>query len=113
MAELLEIAEKKLEEKLAEDITVIDMRDVNPFTDYFVIATARNPRHASGLAEDVIKACEEAGYTLRTREGSDGSTWILVDFNEIIIHIFTDEARSLYKLENLWGDLPVTRYPQD
>jgi len=112
MTELLEIAEKKLEEKLAENITVIDMRDVNPFTDYFVIVTARNPRHAASLADDVIKACEEAGYDLRTREGSEGSTWILVDFNEIIVHIFTAEARSLYKLENLWGDLPITYYPE-
>ena len=112
MEGLLEITEKKLEEKLAEDITVIDMRDVNPFTDYFVIATARNVRHAASLAEEVIKAGEEAGYSLRTREGAEGSTWILVDFNEIIIHIFTEEARSLYKLENLWGDLPISRWPQ-
>ena len=111
MADLLEITEKKLEEKLAEDITVIDMRDVNPFTDYFVIATARNPRHADSLAEEVIKASEEAGFTLRTREDAEGSTWLLVDFNEVIVHIFTEEARSLYKLENLWGDLPISHYP--
>ena len=113
MAELLEITEKKLEEKLAEDIMVIDMRDVNPFTDYFMIATARNPRHAASLAEEVIKAGEEAGYTLRTREGADGSTWILVDLNEIIVHIFTAEARETYKLENLWGDQPIREIRAD
>ena len=108
MAELLDLAVAKLQEKLAEDITVIDMASVNPFTDYFVIATARNVRHASSLADDVIEEAEKNGFSLRTREGEEGSTWILADLNDIVVHIFTSEARDLYKLENLWGDLPIT-----
>ena len=59
MAELLDLAVAKLKEKLAEDITVIDMASVNPFTDYFVIATARNVRHAASLADDVIEEAEQ------------------------------------------------------
>ena len=57
-----------------------------------------------------MKEVEKNGYTVRTREGSEGSEWILVDFNEVIVHIFTDSARQIYKLENLWGDLEITRY---
>ena len=107
MADLLESTIAKLQEKLAEDITVIEMSEVNPFTDQFVIATARNQRHAASLAEEVIQEAEKNGFTVRTREGADGSTWILVDLNEIIVHIFTKDARETYKLENLWGDQPI------
>ncbi len=113
MAELLDITLNKLKEKLAQDITVIDMQEVNPFTDQFVIVTARNPRHAASLAEDVIQEAEKNGYPVRTREGGDGSTWILVDLNEIIVHIFTEDARLMYKLENLWGDLPMRNISED
>ncbi len=113
MAELLDITLNKLKEKLAQDITVIDMQEVNPFTDQFVIVTARNPRHAASLAEDVIQEAEKNGYQVRTREGGDGSTWILVDLNEIIVHIFTEDARLMYKLENLWGDLPMRNISED
>ena len=107
MAELLELTVNKLKEKLAEDITVIDMSEVNPFTDHFVIVTGKNPRHCAALAEDVIQEAEKNGYSVRTREGADGSTWILVDLNDVIVHIFTEDARQTYKLENLWGDLPM------
>ena len=94
MAELLDLTIAKLKEKLAEDITVIDMASVNPFTDYFVIATARNVRHAASLADDVIEEAEKNGFQLRTREGAEGSTWILADLNDIVVHIFTAEADS-------------------
>ncbi len=110
MSELLELVEKKISEKLGENITVIDLRNVNPFTDYFVITTARNVRHASSLADDVIEEAEKNGWPLRTREGDEGSTWVLVDLNEVIVHIFTEEARNQYKLEKLWADQPIEYY---
>jgi ribosome-associated protein len=113
MRELLDLTVDKLKEKLAEDITVIDMTSVNPFTDHFVIATARNPRHAASLADEVIEEAEKNGYSLRTKEGEEGSTWILADLNDVIVHIFTAEARDTYKLENLWGDLPITHIADD
>jgi ribosome-associated protein len=71
------------------------------------------PRHLLRLAEDVIQEAEKNGYQVRTREGGDGSTWILVDLNEIIVHIFTEDARLMYKLENLWGDLPMRNISED
>lgn len=108
--ELLELVIKTLSDKLGEQIVSIDMRSVNPFTDYFVITTAKNVRHANSLANDLMKEVEKNGYAVRTREGAEGSEWILVDLNEVIVHIFTDSARQVYKLENLWGDLEITRY---
>ena len=112
MPELLELTEHTLSEKLAEDITVIDMHGVNPFTDYFVIATAKNLRHAAGLATEVIKEAQKNGYDVRTQEGSEGSSWILIDLKDVIVHIFTEDARHQYKLENLWSDQPITHYEE-
>ena len=112
MAELLEMTERTLSEKLGENIVAIDMRSVNPFTDWFVIVTARNLRHASSLADDLIEASEKQGFPVRTREGEEGSTWILVDLYNVIVHIFTEEGRMQYRLENLWGDLPMQRYEE-
>ena len=112
MSDLLQLVEHTLSEKPAEHISVIDMRGINPFTDWFVVATARNLRHADSLADEVADAAQKAGFPLRTREGAEGSSWILVDLNEVIVHIFTEEARAQYKLENLWGDLPIEEYSE-
>ena len=109
MSELLDIVLKTLDEKLGEDIVTIDMSAVSPFTDYFVIATARNVRHAQSLAEFVEQEAAKYGYDVRVREGEKDSTWVLVDLNEVIVHIFTDETRKTYRLEALWADQPQTR----
>ena len=73
MSDLLQLVEHTLSEKLAEHISVIDMRGINPFTDWFVVATARNLRHADSLADEVANAAQKAGFPLRTREGAEGS----------------------------------------
>jgi ribosome-associated protein len=109
MAELLDIVLKTLDEKLAEDILTIDMSEVNPFTDHFVICTARNVRHAQSLAEFLEKAVLENGYDIRAREGEKDSTWILVDLFDVVVHIFTEETRKMYRLESLWADRPMSR----
>lgn len=107
MSELLDLIQNTLEEKLGENIATISLEGVNPYTDYFVLVTARNVRHADSLATEVIHAAAKESYPLRTREGAEGSTWILVDFNDVIVHIFTEEARMQYRLENLYGDCPI------
>lgn len=112
MSEILEFVEKKLSEKLAENIVSIDMHETNPFTDYFVIVTAKNVRHAASLADDLIDSARKEGYDIRTREGEDGSSWILVDLYSVVIHIFTEDARNQYRLENLWSDLPMEHYTE-
>lgn len=106
MSELLDIVTKTLSDKQAEDMTVIDMKAVNPFTDYFVICTAKNTRHAGTLSDYIKQEAEKNGYDLRTVEGDRNSSWILADFNEVVVHIFTPEARKQYRLESLWADQP-------
>lgn len=104
--DLLEIVIRTLDEKQAEDIVSIDMRSVTPYTDYFVVCTARNVRHGASLAEFVEQEAEKNGYTVRTREGERDSQWILLDCNEVVVHIFTEDTRNTYRLESLWADLP-------
>lgn len=106
MSELLDIVTKTLNKKLAKDITVIDMRKVNPFMDYFVICTAGSTRQAGALADYVEQAAAEKGYDIRSKEGVGESSWVLIDLNEVVVHIFTEEARKQYRLESLWGDQP-------
>ncbi len=106
MSDLLEIILHTLDEKQAEDIVTIDMRSVNPYTDYFVVCTARNARHGASLAEFVEQEAEKNGYSVRMREGERDSSWILLDCHEVVVHIFTEDARAQYRLEALWADLP-------
>ncbi len=106
MSQLLEIITKTLSDKQAEKITIIDMRSVNPYSDYYVVCTARNSRHAATLADYVEEAAAKAGYPARVTEGDRNSDWILADLNEVVVHIFTEEARSRYRLEALWADMP-------
>lgn len=110
MAELLEVVEKTLDDKLAENIVCIDMRNANPFNDYFVICTSKNLRHAQSLAEFVEEEAFKQGYDVRVKEGDKESPWVLVDLNEVVVHIFLQEARDMYRLEALWADQPQTPY---
>lgn len=113
MEDLLTLVEKTLDEKQAAHITVIDMRKVSPFSDYYVICTARNVRHANALCDFVEQAVSEKGYEIRTKEGDKNSTWILLDLNEVVVHIFTEETRSQYRLEALWADQPQMEYSDE
>jgi ribosome-associated protein len=112
MSELLNIVTKTLSDKQAENMTVIDMHAVNPFTDYFVICTAKNTRHAGTLADYIKDEAAKNGYELRTVEGDRSSSWILADFNEVVVHIFTAEARKQYRLESLWADQPQETFSE-
>ncbi len=110
MSELLDLTIKTLSDKLAKDIVTVDMRAVSPYTDAFVIATAANVRQANALADYVQDAAEKQGYEVKSREGTSGSTWVLLDLGEVVVHIFTEETRKQYRLEELWADQPQQRY---
>ena len=110
MSDLLNIVCQTLDEKQAENIVTIDMRSVNPYSDYYVVCTAKNVRHAMSLCEFCDEEAEKNGYQVRLREGDRESTWILLDLNEVVIHIFTSEARDFYRLELLCANLPQEQY---
>lgn len=113
MSELLNIVCNTLDEKQAEDIVTIDMRSVNPYSDYYVVCTAKNVRHATSLCDFCKEEAEKNGYMVRLTEGDRESTWILLDLNEVVVHIFTSEARDFYRLERLWADLPQQQYTEN
>lgn len=112
MDERLQFAVQLLSAKVGENIVTIDMREVSPFTDFYLLVTAKSLRHADALAEDLIKEAHRNGYSVFAREGGSGSSWILVDLGEVVVHIFTPEARAQYRLESLWADRPIRTYEE-
>jgi len=100
-----------LSEHKASDIAMIDISKTATFTDYFVIATALSPLQFSALQDYLEKDLAPSGVDLRHREGSSDSGWMLLDFRDIIVHIFSPEQRAYYRLEELWGRTsPVVRF---
>lgn len=98
---------KVLDEKLANDITVIDMSIDSPICDYFVIASASNERLLLALKDHIEEACDKEGYFVKNIEGRKNSKWILMDYGDIIVHLFDTEERKKYGIEKLWSDKPV------
>jgi ribosome-associated protein len=83
------------------------MRPVCSFTDYFVICTGRNPRQTAGIWDEVHgRLKQENGLIPRSVDGTTEGTWVLADYLDVVLHVFTPEARGYYKLEDLWGDVP-------
>ena len=109
MKDLLRIAYDAMDEKLAEDIVVIDFRSQSPFIDYFVIATAKNYRNAKSIIENVEEKVSESGYEIKHIYAQSTTKWLLVDCGEVVCHVFYDGERELYNLEGLWKDLPIVK----
>ena len=95
------------QEKLAADVVILDMRPVCSYTDYFVICTGQNPRQTKAIYDAVREEIKKAdGLTPRTVAGEREASWILADYLDVVLHVFTPEAREYYRLEELWGDVP-------
>jgi ribosome-associated protein len=96
------------QEKLAEDVVILDMRPECTFTDYFVIATGRNPRQTAAIWDEVHETMKQEGPSIpRSVDGVREGTWILADYLDVVLHVFTPESRDYYKLEELWSDVPA------
>lgn len=96
------------QEKLAEDLVILDMRPVCSFTDFFVICTGRNARQTAAIWDEVHgRLKQEDGLLPRAVDGVQEGTWVLGDYLDVVLHVFTPEARSFYKLEELWDDVPA------
>lgn len=102
--QMVQLACIGLSEKKADNIKVIDITNVSLVADYFVIAAANNQNQMSALVRSVDEQLEKAGYHLKSQEGNNYSSWILLDYTDIIVHIFTQEDREFYNLEKLWQD---------
>ncbi len=102
--EMVKLAVKALEDKKAEDVRVLDIRDVSILADYFIIANGTNTNQIQALVDNVQEEMVKAGYTLKAREGYQTASWVLLDYNDIILHIFSKEDRLFYDLEHIWRD---------
>lgn len=102
--EMTKLAIQALEDKKAEDIRVIDISNVSVIADYFIIAGGSNRSQIQALSDNVEQALGKQGCTVRQVEGYDSANWILLDFNDIIVHIFDNENRLFYDLERIWRD---------
>ena len=101
--ELVKTAFAALDEKKAEDIKVIDISQISVFADCFIIATGNNSSHLDALVDNVEKKMSEKKYYARQTEGRN-SSWVLMDYNDVIVHIFSKEDREFYDLERIWKD---------
>lgn len=102
--ETARLAIQALEDKKAEDIRVIDISDVSVIADYFIIAGGSNKNQLQALCDNVEEMLGRAGVAVRQIEGYNTANWILLDFGDVIVHIFDRENRLLYDLERIWRD---------
>lgn len=102
--EMVKIAAEALSEKKGEDIKIIDIENVSVIADYFVLASASNTNQAQALVDNVEEKLFKAGYECRQKEGNSSSTWVLLDFGDMIVHVFSKEDRLFYDLERIWRD---------
>ena len=95
------------QEKLGRDVVILDMQPVCAYTDYFVVVTGGNPRQTKAIWDEVHgRLKKENGVLPRSVEGGPEATWIVADYIDVVLHVFTPEAREFYRLEDLWDDVP-------
>lgn len=104
IAKMAALAVTALEDKKAEDICVIDISEVSVLADYFIIAGGNNQSQIQALSESVEEKLGRNGYPVKQIEGYQSANWILLDFGDIIVHIFDKENRLFYDLERIWCD---------
>ena len=96
-----------VEEKKGLDPVTLDLRPITPIADYFVIASGTSLIQVQAIAERVEELLKEHGVKLLHREGRGQARWVLLDYGDVVVHIFQEEARRFYDLERLWGDAKV------
>lgn len=102
--ETAKLAIQALEDKKGEDIRVIDISEISILADYFIIAGGGNPNQIQALCDNVEEVLGRAGCPVRQIEGYETANWVLLDFGDVIVHIFDRENRLLYDLERIWRD---------
>ena len=101
---ILDAGWSALEEKKGEDVKIIDIEGVSVIADYFVLASASNANQTQALVDNVEEKLFKAGYECHQKEGSMSSTWVLMDYGDVIVHVFSKEDRLFYDLERIWRD---------
>ena len=96
-----------------EDIVVLDLRGISPVTDYFVIATGTSSRQMRSVADDIARFGKSIGQPVWQKAGMDSSQWVLLDFVDLVVHLFDSQARGYYDLELMWGEAPHVKWARE
>ncbi len=102
--EMAKLAYEALADKKAQDIKIINIEEVSVLADYFIIASGSNRNQIQAMADNVDEVLHKAGYPVRQTEGYNTANWILMDFGDLIVHVFDSENRLFYDLERIWRD---------
>jgi ribosome-associated protein len=105
--ELLQVAAAAADSKGAEDLVALDVSEPLPFADIFLLATGSSERNVTAVAREIEDKLNEAGVRTLRREGATEGRWVLLDFGDLVVHVFHQEDRAYYALERLWKDCPV------
>ena len=101
---MAQIACKAIDDKKGQDIKVIDIHNVSVIADYFVIASGTNSNQVQAIVDNVQEQLGRAGFEAKQIEGNRNSSWILMDYGDVIVHVFDEENRLFYDLERIWRD---------
>ncbi|MDU0368449.1 ribosome silencing factor [Microbacterium sp. NPDC089180] len=105
--EMAQIAALAADSKSGDDIVALDVSEPLPLVDVFLLVTGRNERNVAAIADEIEEKLLEAGHKRLRREGRQESRWVLLDFGDLVVHVFHEEERVYYGLERLWKDCPV------
>lgn len=105
--DMLQIAARAADAKSGEDLVALDVSGPLPLVDIFLLVTGRNERNVAAIADEIEDRLLESGHRRLRREGRAESRWILLDFGDLVVHVFHEQERMYYGLERLWKDCPV------
>lgn len=102
-----------IQDKLGHDISLLDVQKISSVSDYFIIASGNSNRQVMAIAENVEDGMEKKDYFLQHKEGHRDGNWVLLDFGDVVVHVFNKEQRDFYNLEKLWCDAIITKFDVD
>lgn len=105
--EVLKIAVKAGDDKRAEDIMAMDVRNISILADYFVVMHGNSEKQVEAIMNEIIDEAEKAEVEVKRVEGRDSAKWILIDLGDVVVHVFHYSERGFYNLEKLWSDAPL------
>ena len=103
-AEMVKLVYKAMDEKKAEDIKILDIGDISTIADYFIICSAGNSNQLEAVIDSINEALGRNGVGLKRTEGGRGSGWVLMDYGDVVVHVFSKDDRLFYDLERIWRD---------